>query len=126
MTAKVNAVVLDHHRITRDEIHQLLCISMGTTLTVKHQHLNFRKICDQSVSNHLTTQQRNTRIALSLSHLNGIIRRNTVFCHKLSLVTKHGVTILNPKASIRANSGNVRLHQLQRNQSPCTRVLVNS
>ncbi|GFV29957.1 hypothetical protein TNCV_3100351 [Trichonephila clavipes] len=53
------------------------------------------------------------------------MRRNTAFCHKLSLVTKHEVTILNPKASVKASSGNVRLHHLQRNQRPCTPVLVN-
>ncbi|GFV92280.1 uncharacterized protein TNCV_3951351 [Trichonephila clavipes] len=34
-----------------------------------HQHLNFRKICSRWVSNHLTAGQRNTRTALSLSHL---------------------------------------------------------
>ncbi|GFX62081.1 hypothetical protein TNCV_2228071 [Trichonephila clavipes] len=36
---------------------------------------------------------------------------------------KHGVAILNPKASVTASSGNVRFHHLQRNQRPCTPVL---
>ncbi|GFV15436.1 hypothetical protein TNCV_4834621 [Trichonephila clavipes] len=54
---------------------------------------------------------------------NVIMRRNTAFCRKLSVMTKHGVTILIPKASIRASSGRVRLH-LQRNQRPCTPFLL--
>ncbi|GFR06793.1 uncharacterized protein TNCT_353421 [Trichonephila clavata] len=47
MIAKVNAVVLDNHRITVDEIHRLLGISMDTTPSIMHQHLTFRKICGQ-------------------------------------------------------------------------------
>ncbi|GFV59359.1 mariner Mos1 transposase [Trichonephila clavipes] len=39
---------------------------------------------------------------------------------------KYGVTILNLKASVRTSNGNMRLHHLQRNQSPCTPVLVRS
>ncbi|GBN85421.1 Mariner Mos1 transposase [Araneus ventricosus] len=48
------------------------------------------------------------------------MRRNTAFCRILSLVTKHGITTLNQKASVRASSGNMRLHHLQRNQRPCS------
>ncbi|GFY19676.1 uncharacterized protein TNCV_4648481 [Trichonephila clavipes] len=40
MIAEVNVLVLDNRRITMDEIHLLL----GTTHTIMHQHLNFRKI----------------------------------------------------------------------------------
>ncbi|GFS47812.1 uncharacterized protein TNCV_3598201 [Trichonephila clavipes] len=69
MIAEVKALVLDNHRITMDEIHRLLVISVGTTHTIMHQHLNFRKICAQWVPNQVTTEQRNTRMAPSLSHL---------------------------------------------------------
>ncbi|GFU11572.1 histone-lysine N-methyltransferase SETMAR [Trichonephila clavipes] len=69
MIAEVNALVLDNRRITMDEIHRLLGISVGTTYTIMHQHLNFRKICAQWIPNQLTTEQRNTRMAQSLSHL---------------------------------------------------------
>ncbi|GFU63926.1 hypothetical protein TNCV_3049791 [Trichonephila clavipes] len=62
-------------------------------------------------------------MAPSLSSLQRYHEVEYGFCHKLSLVTKHGV-ILNPKASLRASSGNVRLHHLQRNQRPGTLVLV--
>ncbi|GFV34797.1 disintegrin and metalloproteinase domain-containing protein 10 [Trichonephila clavipes] len=63
-------LVLDNRRITMSEIHRLLGISVGgTTHTIMHQHLNFRKICAQWVPNQLTAEQRNTRMALSLSHL---------------------------------------------------------
>ncbi|GFU25718.1 uncharacterized protein TNCV_207251 [Trichonephila clavipes] len=62
-------------------------------------------------------------MAPSLSHLQRYHEVEYGFCHKLSLVTKHGV-ILNPKASLRASSGNVRLHHLQRNQRPGTPVRV--
>ncbi|GFW87903.1 uncharacterized protein TNCV_1360071 [Trichonephila clavipes] len=48
------------------------------------------------------------------------------FCRKLSLVTKHGVSILYRKAIVRASRGNVRLHDLQRNQKTCTPVMVRS
>ncbi|GBM79936.1 hypothetical protein AVEN_205505-1 [Araneus ventricosus] len=34
-----------------------------------HQHLKFRKICEQWVPHQLTTEQRNNRMALSLSNL---------------------------------------------------------
>ncbi|GBN66295.1 hypothetical protein AVEN_161903-1 [Araneus ventricosus] len=34
-----------------------------------HQHLKFRKICAQWVPHQLTAEQRNNRMALSLSHL---------------------------------------------------------
>ncbi|GFX19403.1 histone-lysine N-methyltransferase SETMAR [Trichonephila clavipes] len=69
MIAEVNASVLDNRRITMDEIHRLLGISVDTTHAIMHQHLNIRNICAQWVPNQLTTEQRNTRIALSLSHL---------------------------------------------------------
>ena len=55
---------------------------------------------------------------------NVIMRRNTAFCRTLSLVMRHDVTIFNRKASFRASSGNMRRHHLQRNQRPCTPVLV--
>ncbi|GFT79462.1 hypothetical protein TNCV_604581 [Trichonephila clavipes] len=51
------------------------------------------------------------------------MRENTAFGRKLSLVTKHGITILYRKGSVKESSGNVRLHHLQRNQRPCTPVL---
>ncbi|GFT21113.1 histone-lysine N-methyltransferase SETMAR [Trichonephila clavipes] len=57
------------HRITMDEMHQLLGISLGTAQTIMDQRLNFRKICAQGILNQLTTEQRNTRMALCLSHL---------------------------------------------------------
>ncbi|GFV51324.1 uncharacterized protein TNCV_3615221 [Trichonephila clavipes] len=57
MIAEVNALVLDNHRITIDEIHRLLGISVGTTHTIMHQHLNFRKNCAQCVPTQLTTKQ---------------------------------------------------------------------
>ncbi|GFX40689.1 histone-lysine N-methyltransferase SETMAR [Trichonephila clavipes] len=69
MIAEVNTLVLDNRRNTMDEIHRLLGISVSTIHTIIHQHLNFRKVCEQWFSNQLTTEQRNTRIALSLSHL---------------------------------------------------------
>ncbi|GFS70401.1 hypothetical protein TNCV_4182321 [Trichonephila clavipes] len=66
--------------------HQLLDISGGTTPTVMHQHLNFRKISAQLVPHQLTTEQCNTRMALSLSYLQRyIMRMNMAFsvsnCH---------------------------------------------
>ncbi|GFU28880.1 uncharacterized protein TNCV_470151 [Trichonephila clavipes] len=67
--AEVNALVLDNRRITMDEIHRLLGIREGTTHTIMHQDLNFRKICAQWVPNQLTAEQHNNRITLSLSHL---------------------------------------------------------
>ncbi|GFR33516.1 uncharacterized protein TNCT_309461 [Trichonephila clavata] len=69
MIARLNALVLENHRIIVNEIHQLLGISMGTTLTIMHQHCKFRKICTQWVPHQLTVQQNNTRMGLSLSHL---------------------------------------------------------
>ncbi|PSN46055.1 hypothetical protein C0J52_07677, partial [Blattella germanica] len=69
MSAKVSALVLHNHRITVDEIHRLLGISVGTTHTIMHQHLKFRKICALWVPHQLTAEQRNTRMVLSLSHL---------------------------------------------------------
>ncbi|GBM30484.1 hypothetical protein AVEN_237707-1 [Araneus ventricosus] len=126
MIAEVHDLVMNNHRVTVDEIHRLLGISVGTTHTIMHQHLKFRKICAQWVPHQLTAEQRNNRMALSFSHLQRYMRRNTAFCLILSLVTKHGVTTLNRKASVRASSGNMRLHHLQRNQRPCTPVLVRS
>ncbi|GFU51246.1 histone-lysine N-methyltransferase SETMAR [Trichonephila clavipes] len=67
MIAEVNA--LDNHRIIVDEINRLLGISVGTTHTIMHQYLNFRKICAHWVPHQLTVKQRNPRMALSLSHL---------------------------------------------------------
>ncbi|GFT97582.1 histone-lysine N-methyltransferase SETMAR [Trichonephila clavipes] len=69
MIAEVNDLVLDNRRITVDEIHQLLGISVGITHTILHRHLNFRKFCVQWVPDQLTTEQRKTRMALSVSHL---------------------------------------------------------
>ncbi|GFS77441.1 histone-lysine N-methyltransferase SETMAR [Trichonephila clavipes] len=68
MVAEVNSLVLDNHRNTVDEIHWLLGISVGTTHTMI-DHLNFRKMCTQWVPHQLTTEQRNTRMMLSLSLL---------------------------------------------------------
>ncbi|GFV29956.1 uncharacterized protein TNCV_3100341 [Trichonephila clavipes] len=48
--------VLDNRRITMDEIHRLLGISVGGSHTIMHQHSNFRKICAQWVSNQLTAE----------------------------------------------------------------------
>ncbi|GBM24493.1 hypothetical protein AVEN_254010-1 [Araneus ventricosus] len=124
MTAEVHDLVLNNRRVTVDEIHRLLGISVGTTHTIMHQHLKFRKICSQWVPHQLTAEQRNIRMALSLSHLQRYHEEEYGFLHILSLVTKHGITTLNRKASVRASSGNMRLHRLQRNQRPCTPVLV--
>ncbi|GFW92757.1 histone-lysine N-methyltransferase SETMAR [Trichonephila clavipes] len=55
--------------ISAYEIHRLLDISVGTTHTIMRQHLNFRKICAQGAPHQLTTEPRNTRMVLSLSHL---------------------------------------------------------
>ncbi|GFU97301.1 histone-lysine N-methyltransferase SETMAR [Trichonephila clavipes] len=52
-----------------DVIHQLLGVIVGITHTIVHQYLNFWKICAQWVPRHLTVEQRNTRRALSLSHV---------------------------------------------------------
>ncbi|GFR29026.1 histone-lysine N-methyltransferase SETMAR [Trichonephila clavata] len=41
--AEVNTLVLDNRRVNVDEIHWLLGISVGTTHTIMHQHLNFQK-----------------------------------------------------------------------------------
>ncbi|GFT66433.1 uncharacterized protein TNCV_3208701 [Trichonephila clavipes] len=51
MIVEVNALVLDNRRITMDEIHRLLGISVDTIHTIMHQHLNFQNICVQSVPN---------------------------------------------------------------------------
>ncbi|GBO11356.1 hypothetical protein AVEN_111355-1 [Araneus ventricosus] len=69
MIAEVHDLVLNNRRVTMDEIHRLLGISVGTTHTIMHQHLKFRKICAQWVPHELTAEQRNNRMALSLSHL---------------------------------------------------------
>ncbi|GFW39411.1 histone-lysine N-methyltransferase SETMAR [Trichonephila clavipes] len=69
LIAEVIALVLDNRKITMDDIHRLLSISVTTTHIIIHQHLNFLKICAQRVPNHFTTEQHNTRMALSLSHL---------------------------------------------------------
>ncbi|GFR06248.1 histone-lysine N-methyltransferase SETMAR [Trichonephila clavata] len=55
MISEVNALVLDNHRITLDEIHRLLRISMGTVYTIMHQHLKFRKIYTQWIPHLLTS-----------------------------------------------------------------------
>ncbi|GFX74300.1 histone-lysine N-methyltransferase SETMAR [Trichonephila clavipes] len=44
MIAEVNALVFVNHRITVDEIKQLLCISVDTTRLIMREHFNFRKI----------------------------------------------------------------------------------
>ncbi|GBM35561.1 hypothetical protein AVEN_106780-1 [Araneus ventricosus] len=69
MIAQVHDLVLNNRRVTVDEIHRLLGISVGTTHTIMHQHLKFRKICAQCVPHQLTAEQRNNRMAQSLSHL---------------------------------------------------------
>ncbi|GFU13856.1 uncharacterized protein TNCV_940411 [Trichonephila clavipes] len=71
--------------------------------------MNFRKICAHWVPEQLTAEQRNSSIALSLSHLKRYHKEEYSFLSK-------SVTILNPKASVRASSRNVRLHHLQKNQ----------
>ncbi|GFX60812.1 RNase H domain-containing protein [Trichonephila clavipes] len=60
---------------------------------------------------------------LSLSHLERYHEEEYGFRAKLSLMMKHGVIILNRKASVRASSVNVRFHHLQRNQRPCRPIL---
>ncbi|GBM86934.1 hypothetical protein AVEN_129018-1 [Araneus ventricosus] len=69
MIAEAHDLVLNNRRVTVEEIHRLLGISEGTTYTIRHQHLIFRKICAQWVPHHLTAEQRNNRMALSLSQL---------------------------------------------------------
>ncbi|GFV23689.1 uncharacterized protein TNCV_3425941 [Trichonephila clavipes] len=69
ITPEVKSLVLAIRRITMDEIHRLLSISGGTTHTIMHKRMNFRKTCPQWVPNQLTTEQRNTRIVLSFSNL---------------------------------------------------------
>ncbi|GFV36529.1 histone-lysine N-methyltransferase SETMAR [Trichonephila clavipes] len=69
MIVEVNDFVLNNHIITMNEIHWLLDIIEGTIHTIIHQHLNFRKICVQWGPHQLTTEQRNTLMTLSLSHL---------------------------------------------------------
>ncbi|GFQ89933.1 histone-lysine N-methyltransferase SETMAR [Trichonephila clavata] len=69
MIAGVNALVLDKSRIIVIEIHRLLGISVGTTHTIMHQHFNFQKLLKQWVPQQRTAEQRNTQMALSLSHL---------------------------------------------------------
>ncbi|GFS99263.1 histone-lysine N-methyltransferase SETMAR [Trichonephila clavipes] len=59
--------LLNNHRITVEEIHWLLGLSVGTTHIMMHQRLNFRKICEQWVPHQQTDKQRNTRMTLSLS-----------------------------------------------------------
>ncbi|GFV36160.1 uncharacterized protein TNCV_1974961 [Trichonephila clavipes] len=128
-TGKVDgsALVLDNSRITMGEIHRLLDISVGTTRIIMHQHLDFQKICARWVPNQLTIEQRNTRIALSLSHLQRYHEEEYGF---LSQIVTGDETWsnnhLNAKASVRASSENVLLHHLQRNQRPCTPVLFSS
>ncbi|GBL96877.1 hypothetical protein AVEN_173081-1 [Araneus ventricosus] len=124
--AEVHDLVLNNRGVTVDEIHRLLGISVGTTHTIMHQHLKFRKICAQWVPHQLTAEQCNNRMALSLSHLQSYREEEYGFLSHIVTGDKHGVTTLNRKASVRANSGNMRLHHLQRNQRPCTLVLVRS
>ncbi|GFT23442.1 histone-lysine N-methyltransferase SETMAR [Trichonephila clavipes] len=79
MITEVKGLVLNNHRITVDKIHRLLGIRVGTTHTIRYQHLNFQKICAQWVPRQLTVEQHNTRMALSLSHLQRYHEENMAF-----------------------------------------------
>ncbi|GFT94577.1 uncharacterized protein TNCV_3266741 [Trichonephila clavipes] len=116
--AEVNALVLNNRKILVDEIHRLLNISLCTTHTEIHQHIELSKKCAQCAPHQLTAEQRNTRMALSLSHL------QRYHDEEYGFLSPHGVTVLNWKASVRAKRGNARLHHLQRNQKLCTPVLA--
>ncbi|GFX95351.1 hypothetical protein TNCV_849411 [Trichonephila clavipes] len=59
-------------------------------------------------------------MALSLSPLQRYHEGKYSFLSEIVAGDEHGVTILNPKASVRVSSGNVRFRHLQRNQRPCT------
>ncbi|GFY07315.1 histone-lysine N-methyltransferase SETMAR [Trichonephila clavipes] len=52
MVAEGNTLVLNNRRITVDEIHQLLGISVGITHTI----MNFRKVCAQLFRHQLTAE----------------------------------------------------------------------
>ncbi|GFQ95840.1 histone-lysine N-methyltransferase SETMAR [Trichonephila clavata] len=65
MIAEVNDLVLDNHRIKVDKIRRLRGISVCPTHTIMYQHLN----CAQWDPYQLAAEQRNTRMALSLSNL---------------------------------------------------------
>ncbi|GFY21194.1 hypothetical protein TNCV_3992381 [Trichonephila clavipes] len=62
-------------------------------------------------------------MVLILSHLQHYHVDEYGFLSQIVAGDIHGVTFLNLKASVRASRGNVRLHHLQRDQSPCTPVL---
>ncbi|GFR16055.1 histone-lysine N-methyltransferase SETMAR [Trichonephila clavata] len=49
LIAEVNALVLDNRRITLNEIHRILGISVSTTHNIMHQHLKFQKLFAQWV-----------------------------------------------------------------------------
>ncbi|GFX60661.1 uncharacterized protein TNCV_4917111 [Trichonephila clavipes] len=125
MIEEVNALVLDDSRIVMDEIHRLLGISGGNihTIILKLQ----KNLCavDPQPNDHRTAQYSNP-IVLSLSHLQHYPEEEYAFLSQNVTGDVTWVTILNPKASIRASSGNMRLHHLQRNLRPCTPVLVRS
>ncbi|GFW79894.1 uncharacterized protein TNCV_3898951 [Trichonephila clavipes] len=124
MIAEKNALLFGNRIISVGEIHRLLGISVGSNHTLMNQHLNFLKICAQWIPNPLTTEHFNTRIALSLSHLQRYHEEEYGFLSQIGM--KHVVIILSPKASVGGIIGNVRLHQLQRNQMSYTPVLVRS
>ncbi|GBN75236.1 Histone-lysine N-methyltransferase SETMAR [Araneus ventricosus] len=129
MIAEVHDLVLNNRRVTVDEIHRLLGISVGTTHTIMHQHLKFRKICAQWVPHQLTAEQRNNQMALSLSHLqryheeeygflSHIVTGDETWCHhfepeskRQSKQWKHA-TSPSPKKSkaVQTSSGKVMMY----------------
>ena len=63
-------------------------------------------------------------MALSLIHLQSDNSEEYGFLSYIVTATKHTFIILSREASVIISSGNVRLQPFQRNQRPCTLVLV--
>ncbi|GBM11603.1 hypothetical protein AVEN_180151-1 [Araneus ventricosus] len=66
-TSAVNELIRQNRRITRREIAVELSISKGTVHHIIHKRLGYGKVCAQWVPNHLSENQKTTKMGICLT-----------------------------------------------------------
>ena len=106
--AQIDGLIRENQRITEEQIRVQVGISHGSVHAIIKDHL-------QWVPHQLTEGQTIDRMAACPSYCSDSMRKSMCFCHISSQGTKHGATILSPRANGKANNGKTSILPHQRN-----------
>ena len=107
MIARIDGLIRKNIRITEEQIRVHIGFSHGSVYAIIKYHLQFRKILALWLPHQLTEGQTIDRMSACLIICSGSSWKSMRFCHILPQGTKHGATILSPRANGKANNGNL-------------------